>query len=105
MKDSSMDKQSNLGDLENQTHSSLIVKNFTNELKGYSKEQLDLCLKKLNFLCLEFNPYETDHLKIEEENILNEFDLMSTLTNPFEFTNTVLQMLDNIETETKTRLQ
>jgi hypothetical protein len=98
-----MNKQTNLNELDRPNRSLEIVENFTNELKQSSKNQLDLCLKKLNFLCLEFDPYQSEQLRVEEQNIINEFDLMDTIQNPFEFTKTILQMLDNVETEQKKR--
>ena len=98
-----MNKQTNLDNSSRPNRSLEIVENFTNELKKSSKNQLDLCLKKLNFLCLEFDPYQTDYLKVEEENILNELGLMDTIQDPFEFTKVILQMLDNVETELKKR--
>lgn len=100
-----MSQQGNLDSLDRPNSSVQIVENFKNELKKASRNQLELTLKKLNFLCLEFDPYQAEYLKVEEENILKEFDLMDTVKNPFEFTNTILQMLDNIETELNTRLQ
>ena len=103
-----MNKQTNLDQIDRPSRSLKIVEKFTvenfkDELQKRSRQELDLCLKKLNFLCLEFDPYQCDHLKIEEENILKEFDLIETIKNPFEFTKIILQMLDNLETELKNR--
>jgi len=98
-----MIKQTNLDTQDRPNRSYEIVENFTNELSKASQTKLNLCLKKLNYLCLEFDPYQCEHLRVEEENIIKEFELMDTIHNPFEFTKTILQMLDNEETELKKR--
>jgi len=98
-----MIKQTNLDTQDRPNRSYEIVENFTNELSKASQTKLNLCLKKLNYLCLEFDPYQCEHLRVEEENIIKEFELMDTIHNPFEFTKTILQMLDNVETELKKR--
>lgn len=100
-----MDKHSNLAKLEKPVASNEIVENFTFETQKKSLDGLKLCQKKLNFLCLEFDPFNADELTIEEENILDEYNLRETIKNPFEFTNVILQMLDIVEGEQKKRLQ
>lgn len=100
-----MDKHSNLDTLESPNASNEIVENFKFETKKKSRDGLKLCLKKLNYLCLEFDPFNADELTIEEENILNEYRLRETIKNPFEFTNIILQMLDIVEAEQKNKLQ
>lgn len=79
------------------------IKNFKDELSKKSLDGLTTILKKLNYLCLNFDPYNNLHLRQEEENILNEFELKEYLNNPFHFTNIILQMLDKTESEIKAR--
>lgn len=59
--------------------------------------------KKLNFLCMEFDPYTDTELTQEEQNIIEEYELSDYIGNPFAFTNIVLQMMDILETEIKSR--
>jgi hypothetical protein len=81
-----------------------LVLNFENKLKEMSKNELDLVIKKLNFLCHNFDPYD-DHKSTEVENIISEFELDEFTSNPFEFTNVLLQILDKTENNIKTRVQ
>ncbi len=78
---------------------------FKSELKNMSLHQLKNTHKELNYLCLELDPYNLDFISIELENILNKFQLTSTLSNPFTFTNIILQMLNQVEEELNTRIQ
>jgi hypothetical protein len=77
--------------------------NFKSEIAKKSRDGLKTLVKKLNYLCLELDPYNSLDLSIEEENILNELEIKEYLGNPFEFTNMVLQLLDHVEAEIKTR--
>jgi hypothetical protein len=99
-----MDKQSiPVNKISPENHEE-VVSFFTNELSRASSKSIGLIQKKLNFLCLELDPYNALDLSNEEENILNEFHLKDFLTNPFEFTNIVLQLLNITELELKKRL-
>ncbi len=81
-----------------------LVLDFENMLKNMESGQLDIVIKKLNFLCHNFDPYD-DHMGVEVENIINEFGLEDFTSNPFEFTNVLLQILDKTENIIKTRVQ
>ena len=72
-----------------------LVLNFENKLKELNQDELNLVIKKLNFLCHNFDPYD-DHMSTEVENIINEYELDTFTSNPFEFTNVLLQILDNV---------
>ncbi len=80
-----------------------LIENFQIKLENLNKEQLDLMVKKLNFLCLNYDPYQLD-MGQEVENIINEYELSSFTSNPFEFTNILLQMLDKTENTIKSRV-
>jgi hypothetical protein len=75
---------------------------FEEHIKSLGKKNLDLTIKKLNFLCLHFDPYALERTT-EAENIINEYELDQFCSNPFEFTNIVLQMLDKTENLIKSR--
>lgn len=76
---------------------------FKSYIQKVGRKELGLVQKKLNFLCLEFDPYQDDELSDEEKNIIEEFELSGLLGNPFAFTNVVLQMMDALEGEIKSR--
>ena len=80
-----------------------LVKTFQNSLVHMDQTKLDLTIKKLNFLCLNFDPYSLT-MSTEVENIINEYKLLAFTTNPFHFTNIVLQILDKTENEIKSRV-
>lgn len=75
---------------------------FEEYINKLGKKNLDLVIKKLNYLCLDFDPFEL-HRSNEAENILAEYELEQFCSNPFEFTNVVLQMLDKTENLIKSR--
>jgi hypothetical protein len=99
-----MDKQNISGNEFSPENQEEVVNFFTNELSLLSKKSIENIQKKLNFLCLELDPYNALELSTEEENILKEFQLKDYLSNPFEFTNIVLQLLNMTELELKKRL-
>ena len=76
---------------------------FETKLKNNSVEKLQQKHLKLSFLCEHFNPYDTQELSVEVENILNEFELMKFIHNPFDFTNIVLRMLDQLDNQIKSK--
>ena len=76
-----------------------VISDFSN----YNLQELKLAHTKLNFLCINFDPYAADEKSNEVENILNEFKLNDFIANPFEFTNIVLQILDKLDNEIKNR--
>ncbi len=74
-----------------------LVNKFINEINEVDDEKLKTIADKLSFLCLEFDPYAVQNMEAREKEILEEFDLLPYLNNPFEYTRVVLQMLDTIE--------
>ncbi|MEX0798246.1 MAG: hypothetical protein WD025_02310 [Bacteriovoracaceae bacterium] len=80
-----------------------LLEKFKARISKYGRKELDLVNKKLNFLCLEFDPYNDLERSQEEQNIIDEYELNDSLNNPFNFTNIILQMLDALETEIKSR--
>lgn len=96
-----MKKQAIKSTSSTQNGSSNFLDNFRNEIENFGPESLELVIKKLNYLCLEFDPYQTDELQTTVENILEEFSLTEYISNPFEFTNIVLQLLDITEEKIK----
>ncbi len=99
-----MDRQTTLESKSNLQNKDLFIHNFNNELKSLNNVDLDRLLKKLNFICLELDPYNCNELSVEEQNILEEFQLDIYLNNPFELTRYLLQMLNHVEIEMKKRL-
>tara|TARA_B100000674_G_C37695346_1_gene847979 strand:- start:431 stop:799 length:369 start_codon:yes stop_codon:yes gene_type:complete len=98
-----MEKRTLLNSTGSSSESTQLVQKFASHVSTLGKKELELTQKKLQFLCLEFDPYQSDDLSSEEENIIHEYELENSLGNPFEFTNIVLQMLDTLETEIKSR--
>ena len=84
-------------------HKKCLVKSFEENLLKLDKQELDLVIKKLSFLCLNYDPYDSD-IEDEVENIINEYQLEEYTSNPFEFTNIVLQILDKTENIIKSRV-
>tara|TARA_Y100000385_G_C13022156_1_gene606683 strand:- start:21 stop:338 length:318 start_codon:yes stop_codon:yes gene_type:complete len=78
------------------------LQRFEEYINKLGKKNLDLVIKKLNYLCLDFDPYALDKSS-ETENILDEFELDQFCSNPFDFTNVVLQMMDVTENLIKSR--
>lgn len=79
------------------------LKDFQEHLRRLGKKELALVQKKLNYLCLEFDPYNDMELGDEESNIIEEYELSDYVGNPFAFTNILLRMLDMLEAEIKSR--
>lgn len=99
-----MEKQNISGNKPCPENKEEVILLFINELRIRSLKSLSLIQKKLNFLCLEFDPYSQADMPQEVESILNEFNLMEYIENPFEFTNIILQMLNHTELELKKRM-
>lgn len=99
-----MKNRSKLGTAQTgETNVQDLICRFDKYIIKLGRKELDIVIKKLNFLCLNFDPYDQEP-SIEVENILNEFELNDYLTNPFEFTNIVLQMLDKTDNLKKSRV-
>lgn len=79
------------------------IQNFKTEVSSLNLPTIELLQKKLNFLCLEFDPYSFDLEDQTVATILNEFELQDFLDNPFIFTNIVLQLLDITEEAIKNK--
>ena len=91
--------ETNLAPEQEQIERSKFANHFENEIEKLDLEGLKLVLKKLNFLSFEVDPYDVTNLKSEEQNIMNEFKLMDSIANPFEYTNKVLKMIDLVESK------
>lgn len=98
-----MIKHNNEVTRSDQSQRAELIENFKVDIAKKSIAGLKVLSKKLNFLCLELDPYNNLDLSTEEENILAEFGIREFLNNPFEFTNIVLQLMDQVETEIKKR--
>ncbi len=60
--------------------------------------------QKLDFLCLHFDPFHSEPSE-EIKQLIQEFELENYLDDPFSFTNQVLQLLDEAETNIKAQIQ
>ena len=98
-----MNREINASLTKNKIPTSELIENFNSEMQLMSYEQLSMVLKKLNYLCLNFDPFIVAEPTAEEENIIEEFYLSPLLNDPFRYTNTILQMLNTVETELKQR--
>ena len=98
-----MDKRVILGKTIQGSPFEELLEKFKSRLAASGKKSLNLDQKRLNFLCLEFDPYNSLELSPEEKNIIEEYELEESLKNPFDFTNIVLQMMDVLEAEIKSR--
>jgi hypothetical protein len=98
-----MDNNLSQGIARTSSPKEILVIKFEESLIEMTKDQLDLAIKKLNFLCLNFDPY-SNYVSTEVENILSEYQLTDYISNPFEFTNIVLQILDKTENTIKSRV-
>ena len=57
--------------------------------------------KTLQFLALDFDPFTND-MSSEAKQIIAQYHLESEIADPFQFTNTLLRMLDLLEERIKT---
>jgi len=82
-----------------------LLNRFEIQINKLNKTDLELLIQKLNFLCLKFDPFTAiEDAGNEAINILHELGLNHFLTNPFDFTHIVLQMLDLIDNKINTRV-
>lgn len=102
-KNRSMEKRLSSKNQQNNTEAPESLRAFKEFVSKLGKKELSLVQKKLNFLSLEFDPFNDEELSVEEQNIIEEYELSSYVGSPFAFTNIVLQMLDALETEIKSR--
>lgn len=80
-----------------------IINEIITDFSKKSLKSLKLEQTKLNYLCINFDPYDNLDMPTEIENIINEYKLNSFLNNPFEFTNVLLQILDKLEQAIKSK--
>lgn len=99
----------NKSQLENQSNQYIdnnnVICEFEKKASKLGKSGLEKLIKKINFLCLSYNPYENLDLTSEESSIIEELNLSDYLDNPFNFTNYLLQMLDIVENQLKRKIQ
>lgn len=81
-----------------------IICNFEKKVSKLGKKNLENLMKKLNFLCLNFNPYDNQDKPTEVDTIIQELNLSDSLQNPFNFTNALLQMIDIVEQNLKRKI-
>jgi hypothetical protein len=98
-----MENRSKLGipSLEENSRQDLIYR-FEIHINKLGKKELDLVIKKLNYVCLNFDPYGQEP-SIEVDNIMMDYELNEFTSNPFDFTNILLQMLDKTDNLKKSR--
>ena len=73
-----------------QTKNTDVIFNFENKLASMSEfKEVDLLMKKLQFLGLHFDPFSGE-VSAECVQILDELSLKESLTNPYESTNILL---------------
>lgn len=80
-----------------------LINRFEQHINKLGKKELDLVIKKLNYVCLNFDPYGQEPTT-EVENIMNDYELTQFMSNPFDFTNILLQMLDKTDNLKKSRV-
>ena len=99
----SMENRSKLGMPSQEVNSRQdLISRFEIHINKLGMKELDLVIKKLNFVCLSFDPYGHEPSN-EVENIMLDYELNEFTTNPFDFTNILLQMLDKTDNLKKSR--
>ena len=78
------------------------LEDFVAKLKRVrSLKTLQTHQKTLQFLALDFDPFTMD-LSSEAKQILAQYHLEALVSDPFQFTNVLLRMLDLLEERIKT---
>lgn len=78
------------------------MENFVSKMKRVRSHKTLLTHQKtLQFLAQDFDPF-TNEVSSEAKQILEAYHLEGMLADPFQFTNTLLQMLDLLEERIKT---
>lgn len=80
------------------------ISSFETKVEKMGKKGLEQLTTKLTFLCNSYNPYDNLDLTQAEENIIHELGLEYHLSDPFHFTNLVLQMMDKVENKLKQKI-
>lgn len=73
-------------------------------VKNSLMKQTQILYQKYQDLCLNFDPYAygpDKELDLKTKQLILELELEKHLSNPFEFTNVVLQRLDELEGQLK----
>lgn len=78
---------------------------FEKSLKGLGIEELQLIHRELSYLAKNFDPYSLGVTDQAVENLLDKYQFAHELENPFMFTNSMLQRLDQVEQLMKKKLQ
>ena len=84
------------------TYQQVLVK-FIDEINETSNEELEVTLKELKHVCMEFDPYQPHKISDEVQLTLKKYGLDDMLSNPFTFTNNLLRILTSVESEYKQR--
>lgn len=80
------------------------IHGFRDLISNQGLNDLKIHERKLKFLCLNFDPFDSGKQSLEVENILNDYELEHHLGSPFEFTNIILQLLDILEESIKNKV-
>jgi hypothetical protein len=84
---------------------SSIENNFSSTKIVLQQEELSLKLKKLSYLALNLDPYAPNLEDETIKNLIQEFELQNLISNPFQFTNKLLLLIDITENELKSIAQ
>jgi hypothetical protein len=78
----------------------LPVENFGYDLENMLLSELEVLIKDLNYLCLEFDPFNPQFTE-KTKRLIQRFNLEDALENPFTFSNSILRVLDRVENRIK----
>lgn len=78
---------------------------ISSQKHSLNQNELTLKLKKLSYLALNLDPYSPNLEDETLKNLLVEFQLESFISNPFQFTNQLLLLIDQTENELKSLAQ
>lgn len=99
-----MEKQINTSEIIQRKNDVSFVEKFKSEIRTSNLKKLNTIKKKLDFLCLNIDPFQMQDQQDEVNNLLEEFSIKEVLKDPFQITNTLLQLLDLTEDELKKRI-
>lgn len=77
------------------------LEEFKSEIKLMNKPELELIKKKIDFLCMNYDPYSTIIENQVVLNIIEEFKIEPFLDDPFETTHLLLKISDLLEQRIK----
>jgi hypothetical protein len=78
---------------------------FSKLNQSLTANDLSVRLKKLSFLALHFDPYSPNLEDETIKNLVQEFEMDQFISNPFQFTNQLLLLIDNTENDLKSIAQ